>query len=591
MESIFFLPNEKKKIKILSSINTNNFIKCVSKITNSFVVYNNGSFEKIYIFEDNSYAGSVDKLDKKSIIIFKNKSDNPQNVDLGFKFEEIKEIQANKKKLKEEKSSDEEDTEEVKNGNNLNDINKLKMLYNSKSNLHEQHDEFNAAKRYFENREKNKKEIKNIKNVNKNTLSVFRKCIFELKEYLSLNINNIDEYLDNKANDGNIIFILKNFCKVPSNTSNVSLMFNFDETSKHLCIFHYKLIGIIKKYFEYMISRNSKYKKFNLNIYVKITKMTSNEIGSTKIKNHVEAIDDQLSLPKEAILRLNKNKLTKNPKDPLNIDFVMLLFHELLHCYGFGYWNLMDIKNYKKTYYENFNNSVYSVDDIFYSLDMMYFYNNLFNCNQLISCPMEKGSHFSENNRLILRNAKPYKILPSLNNELMCLNKNKYNCLSIISAGALEAIGYNVDFSLCDKYYIDPLALNTQINYTKISRNHYYNGHSKHMLILSNKDEIFVGNKTYSIEIGRTYTFYNNHEWSIYVMKSLFDDEKYYCSEKEGVRYYNDRVIITPNNHTPEIIYIVSSITFGGVPLVVRTNDYNEEHSIQNLFKSLLESF
>ena len=181
MESIFFLPNEKKKIKILSSINTNNFIKCVSKITNSFVVYNNGSFEKIYIFEDNSYAGSIDKLDKKSIIIFKNKSDNPQNVDLGFKFEEIKEIQANKKKIKEEKSSDEEDTEERKNGNNLNDINKLKMLYNSESNLHEQHDEFNAAKRYFENREKNKKEIKNIKNVNKNTLSVFRKCIFELK--------------------------------------------------------------------------------------------------------------------------------------------------------------------------------------------------------------------------------------------------------------------------------------------------------------------------------------------------------------------------------------------------------------------------
>ena len=51
-----------------------------------------------------------------------------------------------------------------------------------------------------------------------------------------------------------------------------------------------------------------------------------------------------------------------------------------------------------------------------------------------------------------------------------------------------------------------------------------------------------------------------------------------------------DFIVITPNNHTPEIIYIVSSITFGGVPLVVRTNDYNEEHSIQNLFKSLLFS-
>ena len=218
----------------------------------------------------------------------------------------------------------------------------------------------------------------------------------------------------------------------------------------------------------------------------------------------------------------------------------------------------------------------------------MYLYNNILNCNGLIACPLEKISHLSDKNRLILRNSKPYKILPGLNNELMCLNKNQYNCLSLVSAAALESIGYDVDYSLFDKYYIDQLCNVASVNYTKIVSTHFYKDYAKHMLILTTPNNIYTGEYTYSIEIGKSYTFYNKHEWIVYIMSALVDDEKYHCSKNEGVTYFNDRVILTPNEDTPEIIYLVSSITFGGIPLVKKTNDYNEDRTIQSLFKSFI---
>ena len=251
-----------------------------------------------------------------------------------------------KKKLPEDNDEDTIYEENVyldkKNNNNIQIMNVLNKIENNEIN--KKLNEFDAAERYFTEKGKKDCSNKNISAINTNSVYFFRKSIFILKNFLSQNINNLDQYLDNRANKGNMVFILKNFCKSPSEISNVSLMFHFDDSSKHLCIFHFKLIGTIKSYLEHMIKKNLLYKKHYLNIHVKIVKMDSDKIGSTKIKNHVEALDDKFALPKEAILRLNKNKLSNDPKNKSNLDFTMLLFHEILHCYGFGYWNLMGLK-------------------------------------------------------------------------------------------------------------------------------------------------------------------------------------------------------------------------------------------------------
>ena len=90
---------KKKKIKVLTTVNINDFIKSISKITNSFAIYNNNIFEKIYIFNDKSYAGSIEQIEKKSILIFKNKSDTSQNLFFNFPFKEIENANAEKKKI------------------------------------------------------------------------------------------------------------------------------------------------------------------------------------------------------------------------------------------------------------------------------------------------------------------------------------------------------------------------------------------------------------------------------------------------------------------------------------------------------------
>ena len=44
--------------------------------------------------------------------------------------------------------------------------------------------------------------------------------------------------------------------------------------------------------------------------------------------------------------------------------------------------------------------------------------------------------------------------------------------------------------------------------------------------------------------------------------------KKYLLGEKEGVEYFEKYIRIIPNGETPIFFFLVSSITFGGIPFV-----------------------
>ena len=44
--------------------------------------------------------------------------------------------------------------------------------------------------------------------------------------------------------------------------------------------------------------------------------------------------------------------------------------------------------------------------------------------------------------------------------------------------------------------------------------------------------------------------------------------KKYLLGEKEGFEYFEKYIRIVPNGETPNFFFLISSITFGGIPFV-----------------------
>ena len=73
---------------------------------------------------------------------------------------------------------------------------------------------------------------------------------------------------------------------------------------------------------------------------------------------------------------------------------------------------------------------------------------------------------------------------------------------------------------------------------------------------------------------GTEYIIENSHNYEIYFISKLDTSKKYLLSEKEGVEYFERYIKIVPNGATPNYFFLVSSITFGGIPLIKIPQDH-----------------
>ena len=91
------------------------------------------------------------------------------------------------------------------------------------------------------------------------------------------------------------------------------------------------------------------------------------------------------------------------------------------------------------------------------------------------------------------------------------------------------------------------------------------------------------------------YIINNSYNYEIFCVSKLDDDEKYLLGKKEGFEYFEDYIRIVPNSKTPTLFFIVSSITFGGIPIVKIAMDDNinyincyNNHSIKKIMDEFI---
>lgn len=357
-------------------------------------------------------------------------------------------------------------------------------------------------------------------------------------------------------------------CSSNSRSGNISFRFYFTEGKDYLKPFHYQLFLILKRFTEKIIYGHKHFKEshYNLDIFVFVSRMKDKHLGSALIHKYVKNEDNNLILPTKAVLKVNQKYLSKNIDDPVNVRLIQTLFHELLHCLGFGYWSLYAKNIVQKKYLNEFIAS----ENILISNKPLSYYRAFLGDNNLIGIPLtEDLTHFNIYNYPVLKNNKLFGVLPGLKYELMSTNETKINLFSKISAAVIEELGYCVNYEFCDDYFFSELPDYLTVEYTNTSQNHFAYGLEKYMLLLkTNNDTLISGIETFSMYENRIYRIHNKHSYSVYVVKSLEESEDNLLTQKDGVTYEDNVIIINPTMTTPGIFYIVSSITFGGIPIV-----------------------
>jgi hypothetical protein len=429
--------------------------------------------------------------------------------------------------------------------------------------------------------------IEDKNNVNELSLDIKNWSAKEIKtinipsEYQSLLIKNLENVKINHFGsfDDSLLKIIDE-CNSNSTTGNISFRFLFMDGKEHLKLFHYEMFVILKKFVEKLIVgyKNFKENNFGIDIMVFVNDMNIKELGSAMIHKYIRNPEEQLILPTKAIMRINKKFLSKEKKDKINIKLMQTLFHELIHCLGFGYWELF-AKN--KNLFENSK-----------ILDV---YKKIFNNYELQNLPMtEDKSHYSSYNLPIIKDGKLWSILPALKYELLSDNDTDINVFSKLTATILEVIGYKINFYLCDEYPITPLLNKLTIEYSSPTPNHFANGHEKYILLLRHENTKISGIDCYSMQENKEYIIENNHSYEIYCVSKLNVDEKYLLGEKEGFEYFEKYIRIVPSNFTPTLFFIVSSITFGGIPIIKIRQDENINYVNcynKNSLKKSIEEF
>ena len=341
-------------------------------------------------------------------------------------------------------------------------------------------------------------------------------------------------------------------CGLKSENGNISFQFLFMDGRELLQLFHYQMFIILKKFIERLVIGHKDFRDthYTIDIMVFVNDMNKNELGSAIIYKYLKNDKTNTILPIKAIMQINSKFLSKDKNNKINIKLFQTLFHELIHCLGFGYWEL-----YSK--------------NILSDKNLIGIYQNIFNNSELQEIPMTKDkSHYSSYNLPIIKNGKLWSVLPALKYELLSDSDTDINVFTKLTSNILELFGYKLNNYLCDEYPFTPMAQKLEIEYGTPSPNHFANGYEKYILLLKSGTVKVSGIDCYSMRENTEYIIENKHNYEIFCVSKLDANEKYLLGEKEGIEYFEKNIKIVPNGATPNFFFLVSSITFGGIPIV-----------------------
>lgn len=360
-------------------------------------------------------------------------------------------------------------------------------------------------------------------------------------------------------------------CSSTSTAGNISFRFYFMEGRNFLKVFHYQMFLILKRFMEKLIKGHKQFKEshYFLDVFVFVSMMKSEQLGSAMIHKYVKNDENNLILPTKAIMKINHKFLSKTVNEKVNIKLMQTLFHEMIHCLGFGYWDLFGKNLCQQKFFSQSNEGIISSQNILTIDKTTSYLRSLIRDTNMIGVAMTNDrTHFSMFNAPIVKDKKLFGVVPGLKYELMSNNHTHINVFTKISASVLDTLGYDINYSMCDEYPFTPLPEKMQVEYSKITSNHFASGFEKYILLLKANSVLLSGIETFTMKENKEYKIKNNHSFSLYVVSALEEDEKYLLGEKEGVSYLDNMLIINPNGKTPSYFYIVSSITFGGIPIV-----------------------